>query len=408
VWLECRLSVVCTNLKSVRQPPSDVTGIGNYSNRFSEFMMHPREVGYDDTLFDSTLLTVPTVHCLKYPQLRLPSKRRCYSVCPSQWETPAFVVPSEFRQCTAECGGGVMTRSLDCLVRNETTLIRSIKGVIETEPDYDILLPQEGVDRNDVVSYCPAAVSVNPVTSLPCNTFPCTSPTIRNATPVLSNGSVVDAVGSPVIYQANGTLCSQECGTGLQYPTVACRRATGLIAPLSSCGIVSPLTYATQHTRPCNTRPCLAYHYETTEYGVCNPNCTSLSSSFSVGFKTRDAWCATEFGKVIYDSYCFAILVDKPPTVTQCTSKPCVTYILKVKSWKPLERPGPTLFLQSRPLLCCLADRPMELVFVNVWCWNNDAEYDVYWSNSKWDGVFCASDIVCGQHKCDSPHNRTL
>lgn len=223
-----------------------------------------------------------------------------------------------------------MTRSFECYIRNESSLVVDASGRQVFAPVWYLAQPPPGVDPNNLLAYCPAPITANPIVSLPCNLFPCS---LAGASPA----SQKDVAALPTALSWNSSVCTEECGSGLRYPTIGCRQPNGLPSFHSVCNEATALTVSSRVPAVCNTTRCMEYHYETTEYGSCDSNCSAvvaapaLAVSSHVGFKTRTATCVlTEDGKVLYDTYCYGILINKPITTVSCDSRPCLTYSLKV------------------------------------------------------------------------------
>ena len=245
-----------------------------------------------------------------------------------------------------------MTRSVQCLVRNQSTVVADALGHILERPVYYVLDPPDGVTADSIVDYCPSLLAENPDISVSCNNFPCAVPQPKPLN-VLSNTS--DSWTWPKLQAVNATPCSEQCSVGRVFPSITCRNQQGQPLPWTSCGVSSQYALALNTSAPCNTAPCLVYYYATSDVRPCvmTPSSCPISSSHSAsqllalshgadghntslwqGTKSRIAQCSIfATGKAIFDAFCYNILLEPPPLVQICNSKPCVTYTLFVGPW---------------------------------------------------------------------------
>jgi WW domain/Thrombospondin type 1 domain len=211
-----------------------------------------------------------TVQCTDYQDNTVPdsqcdgskpsASRSCNTgVCPT-WFTGTYGT------CSVSCGGGSQTRTVQC---------RDSNGVAVAD------------------SQCTGS---KPAESQSCNTVAC-------AGFGWSTGSF-------------GT-CSSSCNGGTQTRTVVCRDGSNQVVAESNCDSGSKPAAS----QPCNTEVCGAWRIGA--YGICSVSCDG-------GTQSRTVICQDPSGNAIDENFCPA---PKPPTSQACSTTPCPDYEWRSTVW---------------------------------------------------------------------------
>lgn len=181
---------------------------------------------------------------------------------------------SVWSDCSASCGGGFKTRSVDCLGSDGVKV-----------PDSQCQLTSDAKSNSTS-----SKTGAKPRTSSQCNTQPCIS----------------------LQWQASEWgACSQPCAGGVQKRTVTCRGSDNSVRDDSQCAVISSKP---GDTRPCNTQTCLTYEFKTGPWDSCSKSCGG-------GEQTRQVWCQASNGaRTFNDSGCVG---DRPIDRQPCNNQLC-------------------------------------------------------------------------------------
>jgi hypothetical protein len=176
-------------------------------------------------------------------------------------------VVGDWSVCTEECGGGIQTRTVVC---------------------------QDCVGNTVSNGLC---AGVQPATTQTCNTDPC-----------CENDWVV----------GDWSVCTEECGGGIQTRAVVCQDCLGNTVSNGLCAGVQPAT-----TQTCNTDPCCENDWVVGDWSVCTEECGG-------GIQTRAVVCQDCLGNTVSNGLCAGV---QPATTQVCNVDPCCENDWVVGEW---------------------------------------------------------------------------
>ena len=232
---------------------------------------------------------------------------------------------TEWRECSAACGGGTRQRTVECVnAANEVVEDSACTGLGLERPPHEaacnefpcnefawVTGPWEACDvpcgdgfRRRAV-YCATASSAVQVANALCSG---PRPSHREA----CNAGVCD----PFQWRAGGwSGCSKPCGSGTMTRAVECiATADGSVQGDAQCNAATrPST-----SQPCNTKPCITYAWSVGAWSQCSAACGG-------GSMTRGVQCTVVGGdgSAVSDSLCIAAVGAKPQSSTACNTAPC-------------------------------------------------------------------------------------
>jgi len=206
-------------------------------------------------------------------------------------------VAGSWDSCSASCGSGTQTRSVDCY---------SSAG--------NVIVPS-GCD-----------MSLKPEESQACNLASCEG---------------------PHWHAGEWSNCTEACGGGVQSRTVQCLDASEL--PTSGCVGVSPPS-----TRSCNLVVCDGYHWDAcATFYPCSAQC---AADALVGTQERDVFCRRDSDNAVVDE----LLCDPTPKpsalLTVCNTQACTGYNWAGDPWGPCTLQFDGSWERMRTFQCHAAD----------------------------------------------------
>lgn len=185
--------------------------------------------------------------------------------CPVYWQVGAW------SECSAECEGGTMSRTVDC-----------------REVGSNALVP---ADR---------CLSSKPATLASCNIFRCPSYTV-----------------------GEWSACSARCGEGVQNRTVACRDYAGKRVDLTQCKGNIPSS-----TQPCYNLPCPHWHQD--EWSHCSKVCGGGVQTRALTCRMPHDDPVWQGRKAEDESLCPS---ERPATSQACNVEPCPDFHWQISEW---------------------------------------------------------------------------
>jgi hypothetical protein len=262
--------------------------------------------------------------CAAYSS-RPPTTVACFG---SQCRFAFFV--GDYTPCSASCGPGLRTRVVQCrnssgLAVADTSLCGAIAPasslVCNDGPcdsyrwqysDYSVCTVSCGGGARYRSALCVSELTGTPVATSRCASLPMLGTAEVCNTPVcasLYRWEVASEFGE----------CTMPCGGGISARSVLCRTiSTGTVVPDILCANIEAALKPAP-TRSCNTRPCVSYAYDVTEWSACN--------STSCGWRERDVRCVSINSTsatpatatvVVNQSLCDAAGLLKPTAAEAC------------------------------------------------------------------------------------------
>jgi len=238
---------------------------------------------------------------------------------------------SEFSACSASCGGGQQSRTVECVGANGKKAVDAVCALASSKPaaiqscntipctkyswsagPWDVCSVSCGAGTQSRVVQCLSedgyiAKDALCTTSKPASTQPC-----PNNKPCSPNSGywTVGEFGA----------CSVECGGGTATRPVTC------IGSASDPDCFTKAGPQPASAMTCNTAACPTFSWQADAWSACSAKCGN-------GVKTRSVVCVNDKGKFAAESQCTASAGLKPASSAVCNSEACPAYAWRVAEW---------------------------------------------------------------------------
>ena len=228
----------------------------------------------------------------------------CEPVCEYEWVTGAYT------DCSAPCGGGVQTRTVQCIDCNGvvvadgfcTTTEPATQQLCNEHPCPVDCMVSEWLDWGICSATCGEGMRCRIRTVIALPQFG------GEACPALEECEACNLPPCPVNCEVSAwsdwSSCSVPCGGGTQS-----RKRTVIVQPQFGGALCPEL----EEYQACNTQACCENSWLTGSYTACSAPCGG-------GVQTRTVQCIDCNGVVVADGFC---TTTKPATQQLCNEHPC-------------------------------------------------------------------------------------
>jgi len=246
------------------------------------------------------------------------------------WSTGSFFA------CTASCGGGTQTRTVQCVRDGNTVVDDSFCAGSGSKPSTSQACNPQACPTYAWSTGNFLACSTTCGGGTQTRTVQC----IRDGNTVVDDSFCASSGNKPSTSQACSTqacptyawstgnffACSTTCGGGSQTRTVQCVRDDTTVVDESYCAGSGNKPWTLQ---ACNTQACPTYAWSTGNFLACSTACGG-------GTQTRTVQCVRDDTAVVDDSFCSGSMT-KPVTWQACSTQACPSYAWSVSSYDPCD-----------------------------------------------------------------------